>query len=254
MAPPLRIAVLECDTPLDNINAKYEGYGGVFKELFRESAKRLGQPEKLDPETGFEISRWDIVDGDKYPNLDEVDALVLTGSKHNSFEDQPWILKLVEYTRQAIEHPRVRILGICFGHQIIGRALEAKVGRSDAGWEIAVCDMDLTEEGKKLFGKDKLRIQQMHQDIVYEYPANVTPLGSSPRCVVQGMYLPGKFITVQGHPEFTGYIVTEIVSTRSKLGVFSKDVSEDALNRAVVEHDGLAIGTVFLNFLLEDRK
>lgn len=80
MAPPLRIAVLECDTPLDNINAKYEGYGGVFKELFRESAKRLGQPEKLDPETGFVISRWDIVDGDKYPNLDEVDALVLTGS------------------------------------------------------------------------------------------------------------------------------------------------------------------------------
>lgn len=50
----------------------------------------------------------------------------------------------------------MRILGICFGHQIIGRALEAKVGRSDAGWEIAVCDMDLTEEGKKLFGKDKL--------------------------------------------------------------------------------------------------
>lgn len=98
------------------------------------------------------------------------------------------------------------------------------------------------------------RIQQMHQDIVYEYPANVTPLGSSPRCAVQGMYLPGKFITVQGHPEFTGYIVTEIVITRAKLGVFSKEVSEDALDRAVIEHDGLAIGTVFLNFLLEDRE
>lgn len=50
----------------------------------------------------------------------------------------------------------MRILGICFGHQIIGRALEVKVGRSDVGWEIAVCDMDLTEQGKKLFGKDKL--------------------------------------------------------------------------------------------------
>lgn len=65
------------------------------------------------------------------------------------------------------------------------------------------------------------------------------------------MYLPGKFITVQGHPEFTGFIVTEIVSTRAKLGVWSKDVSEDALNRAAVDHDGLAIGTVFLKFLLE---
>lgn len=94
----------------------------------------------------------------------------------------------------------------------------------------------------------------MHQDVVHECPPNVTPLGSSPRCAVQGMYLPGNFITVQGHPEFTGFIVTEIVSTRAKLGVFSKEVSEDALDRAIVEHDGIAIGTVFLNFLLEDRE
>lgn len=77
---PLRIAVLECDTPVDNVHAKYEGYGGVFKSLFRESAKALGQPERLNPETGLEISKWDIVDGDKYPELDEVDALVMTGS------------------------------------------------------------------------------------------------------------------------------------------------------------------------------
>lgn len=32
----------------------------------------------------------------------------------------------------------------------------AKVGRSDQGWEIAVCDMDLTEKGKELFGLEKI--------------------------------------------------------------------------------------------------
>jgi GMP synthase-like glutamine amidotransferase len=50
----------------------------------------------------------------------------------------------------------VRILGICFGHQIVGRALGAKVGRSEQGWEIAVCGMDLTEKGKELFGREKI--------------------------------------------------------------------------------------------------
>lgn len=164
----------------------------------------------------------------------------------------------------------MKILGICFGHQIIGRALGVKVGRSDAGWEIAVCDMDLSEPGKKLFGKDKLvsgwsplpspsmlmkhcqRIQQMHQDIVHEYPANVVPLGSSPRCAVQGMYRPGKFMTVQGHPEFNEEIVTEIVTLRTQTGVFSKEQGEDALERAKWEHDGVAIGSAFLKFLLEE--
>lgn len=77
-------------------------------------------------------------------------------SEHNSFEDIPWINRLVEFTQQVLAQDRVRILGICFGHQIVGRALNAKVGRSDQGWEIAVCDMDLTDEGKELFGREKI--------------------------------------------------------------------------------------------------
>lgn len=50
----------------------------------------------------------------------------------------------------------MRIIGVCFGHQIVGRALGVKVGRNDEGWEISVCDMELTENGKELFQRDKL--------------------------------------------------------------------------------------------------
>jgi GMP synthase-like glutamine amidotransferase len=68
----------------------------------------------------------------------------------------PWINRLVEFTQSVLAQDRVRLLGICFGHQIVGRALSVKVGRSDKGWEISVCDVDLTAEGKELFGRDKL--------------------------------------------------------------------------------------------------
>lgn len=80
MRPPLRIAILECDVVIDPVKARYEGYTAVFTELLRKSAIALGQPERLDPETGLNISRWHVVDSDKYPNLDEVDAIVMTGS------------------------------------------------------------------------------------------------------------------------------------------------------------------------------
>lgn len=48
------------------------------------------------------------------------------------------------------------ILGICFGHQIIARALGASIGRGSKGWEIAVEPIALSEPGWSLFGKETL--------------------------------------------------------------------------------------------------
>lgn len=80
MRAPLRIAVLECDTPLPNTNARYNGYGGLFAALLKASAKALNQPERLDPETGLEVTKWDVVNGTEYPTLEDIDAVLLTGS------------------------------------------------------------------------------------------------------------------------------------------------------------------------------
>ena len=80
----------------------------------------------------------------------------LTTIGHNSFDNDEWILKLVDFTKKVLAQDRVRIIGVCFGHQILGRALDVKVGRSDKGWEASVCEVDLTEKGTELFGKKKL--------------------------------------------------------------------------------------------------
>lgn len=79
-------------------------------------------------------------------------GLTCPNTGHNSFDDEPWILKLVEFTRKVLQQDRVRLIGVCFGHQIIGRALDQKVGRSDRGWEVSVTPMQLTEKGRELFG------------------------------------------------------------------------------------------------------
>ncbi|EAS35315.3 GMP synthase [Coccidioides immitis RS] len=253
MRVPLRIAVLECDEPLTNTKAKYGGYGGVFEALLRASATALDVPYKINPDSDLQISKWDIVNkSDTYPKLEDIDAVLITGARYNSYDDTPWILKLVEFTKKIAAQDRVRLIGVCFGHQILGRALGAKVGPNDAGWEVAVHDVDLTEQGKKLLGLEKLRLQQMHRDIVHHYPPDVIPLGSSPRCEVQGMYSPRKFITVQGHPEFTEEIVIELLHTRKYMGAFPPGIYEEGMDSVAKENDGLAVGKSFLKFLLED--
>lgn len=92
----------------------------------------------------------------------------------------------------------------------------------------------------------------MHRDAVYEYPETVEQLGASSRCSVQGMYARGRFISVQGHPEFTKQIVTELVEARHSQGIFNDEQYEDALARVGNHHDGVTVASAFLRFLLED--
>ena len=161
------------------------------------------------------------------------------------------------------------MIGCCFGHQIVGRALGAECGRNPVGWETAVNEVQLTQKGKEIFQVDHLvcvgghwschvyadrysqEINQMHRDMIFYYPQGVEELGSSPACKVQGMYSPKRLLTVQGHPEFNQEIVEEILETRHALGVFNDEQLEASMKRAVMPHDGLVVSQAFVRFLLE---
>lgn len=153
---PIRLAILEADTPLPNTNAKYHGYGGVFTDLLR----RAVSPDPL--ESHLQLSVYHVV-ADKpeqppsYPDLHQVDAILISGSKHSAYLDEPWINRLVEFTRAALEtEGRVKVIGVCFGHQIVGRAVGVDVGVNEKGWEVSVTEMRLTDKGKQIFGSDTL--------------------------------------------------------------------------------------------------
>lgn len=46
--------------------------------------------------------------------------------------------------------------GICFGHQIVARALGGSCVPNDGRWEIGPCEIDMTDLGKQIFGLDVL--------------------------------------------------------------------------------------------------
>lgn len=76
MKTPLRIAILECDTPLPDIVERFGRYDRIFSALLETAAKGLG----LSPKHDLQMRGYDVVDKQEYPNLYDIDAILISGS------------------------------------------------------------------------------------------------------------------------------------------------------------------------------
>lgn len=89
-------------------------------------------------------------------------------TEYNAFDNDPWIIRLTEYIRAVLDNippppppttsstKQTPVIGICFGHQIVARALGVFVERNPQGWEVSVNEIGLSEVGQKIFGRDTL--------------------------------------------------------------------------------------------------
>lgn len=66
------------------------------------------------------------------------------------------------------------------------------------------------------------------------------------------MYVPGKLISLQGHPEFDETVVREILQRKHAQGIFDGPTFSESMQRVGLKQDGPLVGQVFLQFLLDE--
>ena len=179
---PTRIAILSCDPLLEPIRKTYGSYGGVIISFLQAGATRIDLPLNE-----LEFSVWNVEAQQTYPALNEVDSIVITGSstycrsrkglqllmQHlglSAFDIIDWIEHLVCYIKRALAYDNVKIIGLCFGHQIVGRALGAEGAVNSLGYEMSVCKVDLTTTGARMFGKEQLVSSILLEWELYSFP------------------------------------------------------------------------------------
>ncbi|EEP80736.1 predicted protein [Uncinocarpus reesii 1704] len=243
----MRIAVIECDSPIHPVRECLGTYGDMFERLLIAGLKGLKWENIVD----LKVIKMNVADNPVFPSPETYDAILLTGGKWDAFSDSEWIVKLTEYVAKIFKETTKPILGVCFGHQIIARALGAPVGRGGEGWEIAVEPIVLNDIGRSLFGKETLALHQMHRDIAYEVPMGCANVGSTPKCKIQGLYMPQRILTVQGHPEHNEFVIRTMIEMRRSQGIFGADLAENGLSRVENEHDGVVVAQAFCKFVHE---
>src|SRR5690606_11784828 len=83
----------------------------------------------------FEV--FNVVQGCYPAAEDHYDAYLVTGSKADSFGSDPWIQPLKTFLLQRYEHGD-KLLGICFGHQLLALLLGGHTERAPQGWGVGI--------------------------------------------------------------------------------------------------------------------
>jgi GMP synthase (glutamine-hydrolysing) len=129
------------------------------------------------------------------------------------------------------------LLGVCFGHQIIGAAAGASVVPNPRGWEVATRSIELTDDGRAdpLFAgiPECFTANESHRDEVdaTTLPPAVRVLARNAKSAVQALALGDGVRGVQFHPEIDGAIAREFVEVRRD------ELRADAAARGAPEED-----------------
>ncbi|MBI6927119.1 amidotransferase [Pseudomonas putida] len=231
----LRICILETDVLRPELTAQYEGYGRMFEQLFARQ-----------PITA-QFSVYNVMNGE-YPAEDlTFDAYLVTGSKADSFGSDPWIQTLKAYLLKLYDQGE-KLLGVCFGHQLLALTLGGKAERAEQGWGVGVHRYALSARAPWMQPQvSELTLLISHQDQVTELPKGATVIASSDFCPNAAYCIGDQVLCFQGHPEFVHDYSRALLDARqAHLG---DEVYHKAVASLATEHQGDVVGEWMLRFI-----
>lgn len=216
---------------LDDLHV--EGYGD-FGDMGVKLLETLGEVRCV---------KFDYIRQGVLPDWTAFDVVYLTGSRLDAHEENAFNARLVEYLQEVLEAIEggacVKILGVCFGHQILARAAGFQVVPNPKGWEVGLHD------------NGAYAVQMFHRDVVVPMAQTKwDTIGTTDRCVIHTLRAPN-VLTFQGHPEFGAQYTREASERALVAGKYDASVHEQVLQGALlaIEEPDPRLRALLLQFI-----
>lgn len=183
----MKIGILETGAPPRSLRPAFGRYDSMMADL-------------IGP--GFETAVFRADRGELPESPDLCAGYLITGSAADAYDDLPWIADLKSFLRGA--KGRTKLVGICFGHQVMAEAFGGRVVKSGKGWGLGLQRYDVQGRPAWMDDAATLSIPATHQDQVVGMPPAATVLAGNAFAPLAALaYTDQPAISFQGHPEFS---------------------------------------------------
>jgi GMP synthase-like glutamine amidotransferase len=192
----MKLAILETGRPPGDLAERFGDYPAMFERL-------------LGPD--FEVESFDVQAG-RYPDPGTHDSILITGSPAGTYDPLPWIEPLMKFIRAAKDS---RMVGVCFGHQVMAQALGGHVEKSAKGWGSGLHHYSVARSEPWIDGVGDIAVPASHQDQVVVQPPNTEIVAASdftPYAALAWTDRPS--ISFQFHPEFSPAFAKALIEQR----------------------------------------
>jgi len=177
---------------------------------------------------GHQISSTKLYLDEEFPEISEIDLLLVMGGPMNIYEydKYPWLVKEKKFLQEAIVR-KVKIVGICLGSQLLADVLGARVFRNpekEIGW------FDCFRVGNNKFTEifpERFPVFHWHGD-TFSIPVGAINLFKSDGCENQGFIYGDNVLALQFHLEVTPQSIEGLIENgRNELQVGRHVQNED---------------------------
>ncbi len=194
------------------------------------------------------LIEYRVTQGEYPSDLHACDAYLITGSPQGVYDPDPWIATLAGFIRRSYAAGQ-KLVGICFGHQLLAHALGGHTEKSAHGWGMGLRPFDIFAAPPWM--KPPLAQSQLyfcHQDQVVRLPAKAQRLASHMACPNAIFVIGEQVLGIQGHPEFSpAYMASLIGVLAPTAGEVVAAQASASLQRG--EPDATTVAQWVVNFL-----